>query len=232
MSYFAGGSQGGREGLEVVSRYPDDYDGVYSTVPLAYFAALMIDPSVKGVSQLAPGTWVPPSKTAAIRNETLRLCDSLDGLEDGVISNYLACNSKLDPDVTPNPLANIRCRDGADTGDDCLSDAQMATVNSLHASVKFSYKLANGETDWPGWGTAGESTGMFGWLVSETQPDVNNPGAFNAGIGAATQRGRLGFSQDFNLLTLDLKKFQKQIQAMSDELDVREDWSGFLDRGR
>jgi hypothetical protein len=232
-SYWAGGSQGGREGLEVVSRYPSDYDGVFVTVPLAYFAALMIDPTVKGVTQVAPGAWVPPSKAEAIRNETLRLCDALDGIEDGVISNYRACNDKLDPSVTPNPLAKIRCPEGKDTGNTCLSDAQMATVNSLHAPVKFGYKLANGETDWPGWGTGMEAGAGFGggWLLSNTQPDAANPAGFNAGIGATTQRGRLAFTQDFNLLTLDLAKYQKQIQAMSDELDVREDWSGFLKRG-
>jgi len=37
-------------------RYGSDYDGVHVIVPLAYFAGLMIDPAVKGVSQLKPGT--------------------------------------------------------------------------------------------------------------------------------------------------------------------------------
>ncbi len=40
VSYFAGESQGGREGLEAVSRYPADYDGVLSRVPLAYAPAV------------------------------------------------------------------------------------------------------------------------------------------------------------------------------------------------
>ncbi len=63
ISYFAGASQGGREGLEVVTRYPADYDGVYVAVPLAYFSSLLIDPTVKGVSQLAAGTWLSPAKS-------------------------------------------------------------------------------------------------------------------------------------------------------------------------
>lgn len=231
VTYFIGASQGGREGLEVVSRYPDDYDGVLSAVPLAYFAGLLFDPTAKGVSQLAPGTWVPPAKAPAIAAEIVRLCDSLDGLEDGVISNYLACDRKLDPDVTPNSLANLRCPNGADTGNDCLSDRQLATVNSFHAAEHFGYTMANGESDWPGWGTGMEGApGPFGWLLSATQPDINNPQAFNGGIGAAVQRGRFAGSQDFNLLTLNFVGFQKQIQALSDKLDVREDWSGFFKR--
>ncbi len=227
-SYFAGTSQGGREALMAATRYSRDYDGVISAVPLAYFAGLLIDPTVKGVTQLAPGAWVPPAKANLIRDETLRQCDALDGLEDGVISNYVACNQRMDPTVTPNPLAALRCPGGADTGNTCLSDAQIATVNSFHAPVKFGYPLANGETDWPGWGTGLE--GAFGWLLSNTQPDVNRPENFNGGIGAAVQRGRLGGSQDFNLLTLDFARHRPQIQALSSLLDVREDWSGWLKR--
>ena len=130
LSYFAGPSQGGREALEVVSRYPEDYDGVYSTVPLAYFAGLMIDPTVKGVSQLGPGTWLPPAKATVVRDEILRLCDSLDGAADGVINHYVACHKLVDPAATKDPFAKIRCAGGADTGNDCLSDLQLATLGS------------------------------------------------------------------------------------------------------
>jgi feruloyl esterase len=234
ISYFAGESQGGREGLEVVSRYPADYDGVLSRVPLAYFAGLLFDPTVKGATQLAPGAWAPPAKSAAIGAEVLRLCDSLDGLADGIINNYAACNRLLDPDVTPNPLAHIHCANGGDTGNDCLSDKQIATIDSFRQAEHFGYKMANGESDWPGWGTGLESPGSGGfgggWLLSNTQPDVNNPNAFNAGIGSSVQKGRFGGSQDFNLLTFSFAGLQKQIQTLSDQLDVREDWSGFFKR--
>ncbi len=227
-SYFAGTSQGGREGLEVVTRYPADYDGVYSTVPLAYFSSLLIDPTVKGVTQLAPGTWLPPAKASAIHDEILRLCDALDGAADGVINNYSACQKLVDPTITKNPFAKLRCSGGADTGNDCLSDGQLATLGSFYAPVKFGYTVANGRKDWPGWGVGMEGRG---WLTSNTQPDASNPAGFNGGIGAAVQRGRLGFSQDFNLLTLDFAKFQKQIQDLAVQLDVSEDWSAFLKKG-
>ena len=231
ITYFIGTSQGGREGLEVLSRYPNDYDGVLSQVPLAYFAGLLFDPTVKGVSQLAPGTWVPPAKAPAIAAEIVRLCDSLDGIEDGVISNYVACDRKLDPAVTPNPLANIRCPNGEETGNNCLSDKQIVTVDSFHEAEHFGFPMVNGESDWPGWGTGMEGNpGMFGWLLSATQPDVNNPNAFNGGIGAGVQKGRLGGGQDFNLLAFNFPGFQKKIQELSDELDVRDDWSGFFNR--
>ncbi len=94
--------------------------------------------------------------------------------------------------------------------------------------------MANGESDWPGWSTGLESPGGGGfgggWLLSNTQPDVRNPNAFNAGLGSSVQKGRFGGSQDFNLLTFSFAGLQKQIQTLSDQLDVREDWSGFFKR--
>ena len=206
VSYFGGESQGGREALEVVSRYPSDYDGVIAVVPLAYFAGLLIDPTVKGVAQLSPDAWVPPAKAAAIRAETLRLCDALDGLADGVINDYNGCNRRLDPAQTETPLAGIMCKGGGDTGNDCLSRAQMKTVDMFHAEERFGYPLANGEQTWPGWGTGLE--GPNGWLLSNVQPDTANAGAFNAGLGTTLQRARLARTQEFNLLTLDVEKVQ------------------------
>jgi Tannase and feruloyl esterase len=232
LSYFAGTSQGGREAIEALSRYPGDYDGVISQVPVVYFAGLLIDPTIKGEAQIAPGAWVPPSKNAAVAAETLRLCDTLDGLGDGVINNYVACDRLLDPGITADPLKNIRCPGGEDTGDSCLSDKQMATVNLFHATEKFGFSLANGETDWPGWGTGLENgTGFLGsWLTVPAQPDPANPAAFSGGIGETWVKGLLGGGQDFNLLTLDLKKAQTQFQSISDLTDPRADWSGFFNR--
>src|SRR5262249_54731926 len=63
--------------------------------------------------------------------------DPLDGLVDGRIANSLACR----PDISP-----LRCPNGADIGDWCLSDAQIHAVNERRASVTVPYKLANGLT--------------------------------------------------------------------------------------
>ncbi len=228
VNYFGGESEGGREALEAISRWPRDYDGAVAYVPVVYSSGIAISAVMHGISQLPPGAWIPPAKALAVRNETVRLCDSLDGLADGVINNYVACNKLLDPAITKDPLAHIRCAGGADTGNDCLSDAQMAVANSFHASLKFPYPLSNGETDFPGWGTGLE--GFMQWMLSGTQPDVKDFNSYAGNWPAAATRGRLGGSQAANLLTLDLAQSKDKVQEFSKDFDAPADWSGFLKR--
>ena len=227
VNYFGGESEGGREALEAISRWPQDYDGAVAYVPVVYASGIAISAVVNGIRQLAPGAWIPPAKILAVLNETVRLCDSLDGLADGIINNYVGCNRKLDPTITPNPLSYIRCEGGADTGNDCLSDAQMAVVNAFHGSIKFPYPLANGETDFPGWGTGLEST--LQWFLSSTRPNIQDFNSYAGNWPAAATRG-LGGSPIANLLTLDLAQAKDKIQAFSRDFDAPADWSGFLKR--
>ena len=136
-SYYLGSSQGGREAFIVVQRFPQDYDGVFAQVPAHAYVHLSIgDPLARAKSQAGDG-WIPPAKVAIVGKEVLRQCDALDGIEDGLVSNYLACNRKFDPAVTPNPLSAVRCPDGTDTGTTCLSDPQILAANAVHASVSY-----------------------------------------------------------------------------------------------
>lgn len=45
-NYYVGNSQGGREGLMVAQRYPADYDGIISNVPIVNFSTLMLAPRI------------------------------------------------------------------------------------------------------------------------------------------------------------------------------------------
>src|SRR4051794_31340883 len=92
-SYFTGTSQGGREGLTVAQRYPDDYDGVVANVPIVNFSSLMLAPELIRIQEKPIANWVTRAKVNAIRAEFLRQCDELDGLADGVINDYIACRA-------------------------------------------------------------------------------------------------------------------------------------------
>jgi len=70
--------------------------------------------------------------------------------------------------------AKLLCVHGA-SGDQCLSEAQVAAIRTLHAPYKFPFALANGFSEYPGWGVSGEATKSYGptggwsawWLGAE-----------------------------------------------------------------
>ena len=221
-SYYFGASQGGREALMVVQRYPQDYDGVFVQVPVFPYAYLTIfDGYSRAVSQ-AGDAWLPAAKVAAVAKEVRRQCDALDGLEDGLVSNYVACNNRFDPSITPKALDAIRCPGGKDTGETCLSDAQIAAANAVHAPVRFPFPLYKGWTSMPGWPTGSESAANW-----KTQPARTEPATPISGNMALLIKDPAA-----TMLGVDLAKYQKEIQAFSELADATDpDLSAFQRRG-
>ena len=173
FSYFVGTSQGGREALTVVQRYPADYDGVVSIVPIVNFTTLMLAPELIRIHEKPLANWVPPAKTAAIRAEFMRQCDGLDGLVDGVINNYMACRAIFD--VTSGargrrPWAAKRCRNNVDanaadaTAAACLTDGQISTLEMIYSPYRFPAPLAHGVKQFGMWLPTTEPSGS-GLLV-------------------------------------------------------------------
>ncbi len=148
-TYYVGSGEGGREGLVLAQRYPADYDGIYSGAPLLGFVGLHVARTRMGMVQRGGG-WLNPRKVELLSKAVLKACDGLDGLNDGIVGHYLACPAAFD-------VRSLRCAGGADAGDACLSDAQIATVRTVHAPVRLSFPLANGLTAYPGWGLGAES---------------------------------------------------------------------------
>jgi feruloyl esterase len=220
-SYYFGASQGGREAMMVVQRYPQDYDGVFAQVPAFPYTAMAFDGYVRATTQAGEG-WIPPAKIALIAKEVRRQCDGLDGIEDGLVSNYMACDRRFDPSITPKPFEAVRCSDGKDTGETCLSDAQIAAANAVHASIRFPFPLHKGWTSMPGWPTGSESTSNWKTLQRATEPTTPITGTLAL------------FVKDPNatMLGVNLARYQKEIQAYSAMADATDpDLSAFQRRG-
>lgn len=231
INYFSGESMGGREAMMAATRFPEDYDGVTSSVPSIYNGINMFRQALRLRAQAAPGGWIPPSKVPAIAKESRRQCDALDGLEDGVISNYIACNKLFDPATHPDAYAKIRCPGGADTGDDCLSDAQIRTVNSFHADFKFPFTFANGEDTLTGspLGFEDNKGRVSPWIIAAKQPD-------QATLKAASKAFQVAFSApDFDLTAPDLNalilEHKDAIIHYASVRDVNPDLSKFFAKG-
>ena len=137
-SYFAGASTGGREGMTAAQRYPQDYDGIIANAPAINFAGVRLQGVKVGQSAYAPGGYINNAKQKLILKVSVDACDTDDGLADRIVSNVEACRTKV-----AAIKASLRCVDGIDTGDTCLSDAQLKTVSAVSDDLVLTYALAN-----------------------------------------------------------------------------------------
>ena len=244
FNYYIGGSQGGREALTVAQRYPADYDGIIADVPILGFSSLMLAPELIRIQEKPAANWVPVAKTAAIRSEFIRQGDKLDGLEDGVINNYMAARALFDMSQGSrkrNPWAALRSADGrdpdpADTSPGArLSDGQISTLKFIYSRYRFAAPLANGVRTFGMWVPNTDPSGS-GLLVNArfrgqegAAPDA--PPHSHLGIAGVT-----GFlMQDLSANPLDYVeggKWSTRRKEISQWLDATNpDLSAFYRRG-
>jgi feruloyl esterase len=143
--YFIGGSQGGHEALDAAARYPNDYDGVVAHYP-AYNVTLLHLGSLNAARAVYEGggtAWMNPAEVKLITDAVYAKCDALDGTKDGIIGQVHACNKAFD-------VKTLRCANGTDAGDSCLSDAQLAAVARITSDYKPGFKIA-GMDAFPRW---------------------------------------------------------------------------------
>ena len=127
-SYYNGCSAGGREGIAVASKYPEDFDGIFAGSPAvdwnnfvgadgiwaAYVAA-------NTSSAISPALW------STVSQEILRQCDGLDGKVDGIIADPNLC--QWNPDTL---LCGPESNANATT---CLSQDQADGLKKLYQPI-------------------------------------------------------------------------------------------------
>lgn len=168
-AYFAGGSTGGREALASIQRWPADWDGAIAYPAWNDASALLF--GVRATRALAqPGAYPNAAKRSVVLQAALQTCDALDGVADGLVSNQTRCNATFDPSLATYNGTPVRCPGGADTGNTCLSDTQIAPLKTLDTSARFNFYLASGETRYPGYNVWGSDLGVAN--PSPLQPTV------------------------------------------------------------
>lgn len=183
-SYFVGCSNGGREAMMDVERYPLDFDGAIAGDPgfrlthaaiaeawdtQAFLAAAPKD--AEGHPILSKSFSSADLKLVA--DAVLGRCDALDGLKDGEINNIAAC--KFSP-------AELTCK-GA-KADNCLSIAQ---VNALDKSFGGAHDSDGNRlySSWP----YDAGIGDMGWRMWKLgTSDTAVPNALNTTLGAMSLR--------------------------------------------
>ncbi len=146
-SYFASCSDGGREALMEVQRFPADYDGILAGAPANYWTHLVSNGSGLAIEISNPWSYIPPAKISTITSAVLTACDAQDGVKDGFLSDPRRCH--FDP-------ALLLCQ-GAES-DAYLTSPQVATLKKIYSGTRTSH----GEQIFPGYLPGGEE-GPGGW---------------------------------------------------------------------
>ncbi|NLU37462.1 MAG: tannase/feruloyl esterase family alpha/beta hydrolase [Bacteroidales bacterium] len=230
-NYYVGSSHGGREGLTVAQRYPKDYNGIISNVPIVNFSTLMLAPELIRIQEIPMKNWVTPSKTAAIRAEFLKQCDGLDGINDGIVNNYMAARAifNVNDGIGPkDPWAALRAPNNVDPNPDDksesakLTDGQIKTMEFVYSSYKFATPLANGVTSFGMWLPTTEPGG-FGMIEGSRfkgQEGAANDARVHGAMGSLGVTGFL--MQDLKSNPLDYVeggKWNKRREEISQWLD-------------
>ncbi|GMF58730.1 unnamed protein product [Phytophthora fragariaefolia] len=125
-SYFNGCSDGGREAVMEAIRYPNDFNGIIAGAPAMLFT----------FQNSFHHGWLATSNTddegnrvviadraSILHDAVVKACDSLDGIEDGLLTDPRLCS--FDP-------STIQCAADATSNATCLTSAEVEAVTKFY----------------------------------------------------------------------------------------------------
>ncbi|KKB34257.1 tannase/feruloyl esterase family alpha/beta hydrolase [Bacillus thermotolerans] len=205
--YFSGGSEGGREGLVAIQKWPNDYDRAVIFYPVYNWIAKAIQDNRNTQALLKNNGegWISPEENSRVNEIVLQACDSLDGVEDRMISNTEGCADKSDQIL----------QDLAQAG---FSKAQLEVIKTFNSPMEFSFKLANNVTSIAGYSQLeGADIGsQFG-----TSPAPSSFSEHGAMAQFSDQVLRYMVAKDANLdaMSFNPNEWKKEIQTASKLLE-------------
>lgn len=215
--YFYGGSNGGRETMKILQKYPEDYDGAICFFPVLYWTqkVLMDYRNAKVVFDAGKEGILDKETCEKIVQAALDICDDLDGVQDGVISNWKDARKKRD-------LVREKVRA-------FLTPKQLEVLDSLEKEFTLSYPLAFGQETLPGYNVY-EGAPIFAqlgvWAKIHEFGKVDITDDLIARLFAQDPAYDVG---DFDP---EDPKWQKRIQEISSYMDANDpDLKKFRDHG-
>ena len=161
QTYWAGCSTG-RQGHQMAQRYPEDFDGVLADAPAIMWTPLMMTFEWAPITMVQHNHFLTPCEINIFYNESIALCEPLDGVVDGIISNPGACPF--------NPSAVVGKNYTCDGQSITIGQNAADVIQSLHDGII----SPSGRKMWTGydWGTNWtgilqaniSDTGVFGYL--------------------------------------------------------------------
>jgi feruloyl esterase len=139
-SYIGGCSNGGRHTMVAAARYADEYDGFLVGAPGFHLPKAAVEQLWKAqqYARIATGTTpdglpdittaVTPDEFKLLGKSILAKCDMLDGVQDDIVLDVIACQTEFDLQRDVPTCALGASRDGR-----CLSDAQQNVLAKIFA---------------------------------------------------------------------------------------------------
>jgi hypothetical protein len=122
-AYFDGCSDGGREGMVELSRFPTDFDGIVAGDPYFDIGAEIVNSLVPIQVQLrSPHASLSAAQLSLVDHIVMSQCDAADGVSDGLIQNPAKCGF--------NPQTDLPKCGGGDP-DGCFSQDQIDSLSAI-----------------------------------------------------------------------------------------------------
>jgi len=125
-AYFNGCSDGGREAVMSALRYPEDFNGIVAGAPAFLFQfqnsfhhAWL---ATNNLNEDGTAAILNPTRLPILYDAVISACDSLDGLEDGLLA---------DPRICDFDVSTITCTDDTDNST-CLTLAEAAVAKAFY----------------------------------------------------------------------------------------------------
>jgi hypothetical protein len=244
--YFVGSSEGGREGLTMAQRYPADFDGIFSRVPVIHWTGLQ-HAGLRDGKALMNGGWMAPAQVKLVHDAVLAACDGADGVVDGIVSDPVVCRELFD--VRKLQCAEVKAGDAKTAADKaadtkpaaCLTAPQVKAIQTLHSRLPIGVEIANGLRDYPGRGPSGEGTPAFGptggwmsWWTCASAPTM--PAQPSSGItwfyGAGAIQYFYARDAQYDLSKYRIEDHAPRVREISNLMDsTNPDLSAFHARG-
>ncbi|HXP85359.1 MAG TPA: tannase/feruloyl esterase family alpha/beta hydrolase [Bryobacteraceae bacterium] len=164
-SYYDGCSLGGRQGLILAQRFPEDFDAILAGAPALDQTGTMLSRAwwMQGIAE----TPIPAFKLKMLSEKVYEQCDAKDGLKDGLIDDPRKCGFKASRDLPT-------CASGVDQPD-CFTTGQIAVLERIYGDV-----MSQGKRFFPGYPVGTEvagPTGQSAW-VGQVVNGANGPGVW------------------------------------------------------